>query len=58
MIEPLNDDPSKTFNETFKTKAVFRNTIKLYPEISILNYLCSLCHYFVMTFIFVSVESL
>lgn len=51
MIEHLNDNPPTTKPTPFYH-------IKLYPEISKVNYLCSLCHYFVMTFIFVSVESL
>lgn len=51
LIEPEEDT-------NLKEKSLFRGWIKLYPDISYINYLCSLCHYFVMTFIFVSVESL
>lgn len=32
--------------------------IKLQQDITILNYICSLMHYFTQTFIFVTVESL
>ncbi|CAK69322.1 unnamed protein product (macronuclear) [Paramecium tetraurelia] len=50
QIEPSDNAPQE--------RKVFRGVIKLYPDISHTNYFCSLCHYFVMTFIFVSVESL
>lgn len=39
-------------------KSLFWGWIKLYDNITRINYLSSLIHYFVMTFIFVSVESL